>query len=374
MIIWPECRPLVRSSRSAKPVGHAVQPGLAVADRLDLVEDAVHDVAQRGVVLAGALVGDLVDLGLRLVDDVVDLALAGVADLHDLGAGVDQAAQDRLLAHDLGVVAGVGRDRHVGRQRVEVRRAADPLQLAAALELGGDGHHVDRLAAAVEVDDRVVDRLVRGPVEVDAAQHLGDVGDGVLGEQHRARARTARRPCPAAGCGRRARRAARPVRTARGRRPSPRAGARACPRVSCSVTLNGASWISADSTRWRSPDARRRHRHEVPDPGTVRRSGHPGTARYPQGLGITPVPRGRHAATLCTGCSTPLWKTSRTSSRKTAADLRKRVSTPVDGKLPARVFRSPAGRLTVAGLLVDNALRTAGFPQVDRSYPQVARD
>ena len=165
--------------------GDAVEAGLAVADRLDLVEDAVHDVGQRRVVLAGAAVGDLVDLGLRLVDHVVDLALAGVADLHDLGAGVDQPAQDRLLAHDLGVVAGVGGDRHVGRERVEVRRPADPLQLAAPLQLGGDGHRVGGLAATVEVDDRVVDDLVGGPVEVDAAHRLGDVGDGVLGQQHR---------------------------------------------------------------------------------------------------------------------------------------------------------------------------------------------
>ena len=146
----------------------------------------VHDVAQRGVVLGRAAVGDLVDLRLRPVDDVVDLALAGVADLDDLGAGVDQPAQDRLLPHDLGVVAGVGRDRHVGGQGVQVGRAADPLQLAAALQLGGDGHHVDRLAAAEEVDDRVVDGLVGRAVEVDAAEHLGHVGDRVLGDQHRA--------------------------------------------------------------------------------------------------------------------------------------------------------------------------------------------
>ena len=59
-------------------------------------------------------------------------------------------------------------------------------QLAAPLELGGDGDRVGRLAAAVEVDDRVVDDLVGGPVEVDAAHDLGDVGDGVLGQQHRA--------------------------------------------------------------------------------------------------------------------------------------------------------------------------------------------
>ena len=53
-------------------------------------------------------------------------------------------------------------------------------------ELVADGDRVGRLAAAVEVDDRVEDDLVDRTVEVDAAEHLADVGDGVLGEQHRA--------------------------------------------------------------------------------------------------------------------------------------------------------------------------------------------
>jgi hypothetical protein len=53
------------------------------------------------------------------------------------------------------------------------------------LQLGGDGDHVDRLAAAVEIDDRVVDGLVRRSVEVGTADHLGDVGDRVLRDQHR---------------------------------------------------------------------------------------------------------------------------------------------------------------------------------------------
>ena len=165
---------------------HAVEAGLAVADRLDLVEDAAHDVAQRRVVDGRATVGDLVDLGLRVVDDVVDLALAGVAEGGDAGAGLDQAAQDRLVAHDLGVVAGVGRDRDVGRQGVEVGGATDAHQLAALLQLGGHRDRVGRLAAAVEVDDRVVDDLVGRAVVVDALDHVDDVGDRVLRQQHRA--------------------------------------------------------------------------------------------------------------------------------------------------------------------------------------------
>ena len=220
MIIWPACSPLVRSSRSAKPVGTPYNPAVAVADRLDLVEDAVHDVGERGVVLGRALVGDLVDLGLRLVDDVVDLALAGVAELDDLGAGVDEAAQDRLLVDDLGVVGGVGGDRHVGRQGVEVRRPADAQQLATSLELGGDGHRVGRLAPAVEVDDRVVDDLVGRPVEVDARARSRRRRRSRPWTAASRRARSARRRCPAAACGRRDGWAARPAGTPPGHRPS----------------------------------------------------------------------------------------------------------------------------------------------------------
>ncbi len=115
----------------------------------------------------------------------VDLALSGVAVLDDAGACVDQAPQDRLLAHDLGVVGGVGSDRHRRRDGVQVGGATDPLQLTLALQLVGHRDHVGRLAPTVEVDDRVVDRLVGRPVEVDAAEHLGNVGDRVLGDHHR---------------------------------------------------------------------------------------------------------------------------------------------------------------------------------------------
>jgi hypothetical protein len=179
-----------------QPVGQLVEVGeagrhpdhlaAAGADGLDLVERALHDRRQREVVLRRPLVGDAVDLGLGRVDDVVGVAVARVAELHDLGAGLDQAAQDRGLAHDARVVAGVGRRRHRLQEGVEVRRAAHPAHLAALDQLGRHGDRVGRLAAAVEVEDRLVDQLVRRPVEVWPAQHLDDVGDRVLGQQHAA--------------------------------------------------------------------------------------------------------------------------------------------------------------------------------------------
>ena len=154
---------------------------------LDLVDRRLEDVAEDVVVLAAALVGDLVHLGLGRVDDVVDVAAAlGVAQLDDPRAGLDEPAQHRPLGDDLRVVAGVGRRRHRRDELVQVGLATDPGQVAALGQLVGDGDRVGRLAAPVEVEDRVVDRLVRRPVEVGAAQHLDGVGDGVLGQQHAA--------------------------------------------------------------------------------------------------------------------------------------------------------------------------------------------
>ena len=88
--------------------------------------------------------------------------------------------------HDLGVVLGVGRGRHRLDQGVQVRGAADPGDLAAPGQLGGDRDRVGRLALGVEVEDRLVDGLVGGPVEVVALDDLDDIGDGVLGQQHAA--------------------------------------------------------------------------------------------------------------------------------------------------------------------------------------------
>jgi hypothetical protein len=183
-----------------EPVGDLVELGeagrdadaraAAGGDRVDLVHGALEQLLEADVVLAGATLGDVVDLGLGPVHHLVDVAaLTGgraVAELDDPGAGLDQAAERRPLGDDLRVEAGVGGGRHRGDQRVQVGRAADPHQLPGAGQLGRDGDGVGRLAAAVEIEDRVVEHLVGGPVEVAGAQHLHHVGDRVLGQQHAA--------------------------------------------------------------------------------------------------------------------------------------------------------------------------------------------
>ena len=168
--------------------GHAQRHAAAGGDGVDLVHRGLQQLFEGDVVFARAALGDLVDRRLGAVDDVVDLAALGavVAELDDPGSGLDEAPQRGLLGDDLGVVRGVrgggdGRD-----QRVQVGGAAEADQVAPALQLRGDRDRVGGLAAAVEVEDALVDGLVRGAVEVVGPQDLDDVRDRVLAQEHAA--------------------------------------------------------------------------------------------------------------------------------------------------------------------------------------------
>ncbi len=169
--------------------GHAGQDALVGADRLDLVHGRLEEVGQDREVLALAFVGDVVDGLLGEVDQVVDVAAAlaaAVAVLDDLGAGLDEAAQDRLVLDDAGVVAGVrgGGDRV--EEVVQVGAAADLAEVAGVGERGGDGDRVGGLAVPELVEDGVEDDAVAGLVEVARLEGLEDVGDGVLAHEHAA--------------------------------------------------------------------------------------------------------------------------------------------------------------------------------------------
>ena len=167
-------------------------------DRVDLVHGRLQQLLEDDVVLAGAPLGDVIDLRLRAIDDLVDLAAADlplrapVPELHDARAGLDQAPQDRLLGDDLRVVAGVCRGRHARDEGVQVHRAADPAQRSGPLQLRGHRDRVRGLAARVQIDDRVEDERVGRLVEVCGPQRLHHVGDRILGQQHAAQHRLLR--------------------------------------------------------------------------------------------------------------------------------------------------------------------------------------
>src|SRR5699024_3195136 len=149
MIICPPCRPCVRSSSSAKPVGTPVTcpPRVWVASIVLRVSSVTSPSGMK------AARGDGVLLGLGLVDRPLGLAaVGGVPQLDDAGAGLDQAAQGGPLDDDLGVVAGVRRRGDHVDEVGEVGATAHPGQLAALGELVGDGDEVRRLAPAVQVD------------------------------------------------------------------------------------------------------------------------------------------------------------------------------------------------------------------------------
>lgn len=99
-----------------------------------------------------------------------------------------RAAQRGLVVHDLGVVAGVGGDRDGLHQVDQADASTHPLQLAALVELGGHGDGIGGFAASVQVDDRLVDRLVRRAVEVLGLfpdEGVGRVGASVPGQASR---------------------------------------------------------------------------------------------------------------------------------------------------------------------------------------------
>ena len=72
---------------------------------------------------------------------------------------------------------------------MQIRRTADASQQSAAVQFGGDRHRVSGLPAPVQIQDRVVDVLVRRPIEVAWPQPFQHIGDGVLAQQHPAQHR-----------------------------------------------------------------------------------------------------------------------------------------------------------------------------------------
>ena len=72
------------------------------------------------------------------VEQVAGFVGVLVAELGDLVADADELAQDAGLAHDLGVLAHVGRGRHDLDQGVDEGLAADALEHALLLEGGAE--------------------------------------------------------------------------------------------------------------------------------------------------------------------------------------------------------------------------------------------
>ena len=136
---------------------------------------------------AGALLADVEHLLFSLVEDLGDLGALGVEGPgRDVVADLDQLAQDRALAHDLGVAADIGRARHILGQLVQVGQAADLVGLALAFELLEYRDHVGRLVGVDQLGDRTVDQLVLEAVVVRVLQQIADAVPGTVVKQQAA--------------------------------------------------------------------------------------------------------------------------------------------------------------------------------------------
>ena len=150
------------------------QRGALDREAVQLVELLVEHLFDRAEVLLAVVAGDLEHRLLGLLDELARRGAMAEHALLDLIRGPQQPPQQRVLAHDLRVAAGVSGGRHDPGQPVDRRDPADVLELAALAQAVGDREHVDRLGLVVQREHRLVDRAVALAVEVLRAQPLFD--------------------------------------------------------------------------------------------------------------------------------------------------------------------------------------------------------
>ena len=151
-------------------------------DRFEGANDYVRNVLVRA---AQAMLGDVEDRALGLVEELLHRAVVAVPERRSLVTGHDQAPDDRLFAHDLGVGFDV---RHRGDgvgEREQVLVAADRVQAIAGREPLAQRHRVDWLARREQLRHRLEDARVRVAVEIIGAERdLEHHVERVVLEQH----------------------------------------------------------------------------------------------------------------------------------------------------------------------------------------------
>ena len=169
-----------------EPGGQTGDLGVVLAELLEPLERGDEQLGQRRVLTAGADVGDPQDLALGPADRGQRVLGVLVAHAHDVGAGLDESAQQRLLAHDVGVVLGIGRRRGRRDQVGDGRGAADLVDAVAVADPLEHRDRVDRGAVADQRLDRLEHHAVGRAVEVLGVEDLGDGGRRVLREHRSA--------------------------------------------------------------------------------------------------------------------------------------------------------------------------------------------
>ena len=171
----------------AKAGGGAGQLQLAGGELLEPVDLVVEDLGEQFEVARLLLVRDIEEQLLGPLGELPRFAVALMDPALDLLPGAEQAAQQRVLLDDLGVMLGVARRGHLGRQLGDVVLAAgllDPVALGQRLD---HTELVDGLGGRVEIVDGGEDRRVLLQVEVGGVQLdlVDHPGQRRLGDQHR---------------------------------------------------------------------------------------------------------------------------------------------------------------------------------------------
>ncbi len=99
-----------------------------------------------------AVFGDLEDGGLGAVQQRVGLFLRVQSRLLDDVRGVDQAAQQRLLFNDPGVMFQIRNTRHAVDQLRKISRSARGLELSFAAKLVAERNQVDGLLRLAQLE------------------------------------------------------------------------------------------------------------------------------------------------------------------------------------------------------------------------------
>ena len=153
MIRLPGWKPPVIASMSRKPEGVPVSSVSPVESFSSRSTSSWRISSRQPEVARLLVVGDLEEQLLGPLGELARLAVALVDPALDLLAGAEQAAQQRVLLDDLGVVLGVAGRRDLRRQLGDVVLAAGLLDLVALGQRLGDAQLVDRLRGRVEVVD-----------------------------------------------------------------------------------------------------------------------------------------------------------------------------------------------------------------------------
>ena len=193
------------------------ESGLHAAERLLVLHSGVHPLehlaehlVDRGGIGGAAVFENREDLRFRPGEELLRLVGRVVSVAKDVGAGVNQRAEQRLVADDLRVVRRMGSVRHRLHDLTDGGHAADPFEVSLRSEPVENDRGVDPLAAVVEVEEVAEEDLVGFVGEVLRAEHERNVVAGVRleknaaehaalsGEIDGALAEVGRRACPVA--------------------------------------------------------------------------------------------------------------------------------------------------------------------------------